>query len=113
MERNNTDEFEQGLKEVQVLSQDQQTFGLPTPIFGGGLALSVAFMFILPWYIGLLFGVVYFFVMYTIHQTDNRAIAAWRRALTKQGNSWSAGAAKRKRFLIIDLDVNSKTGGRL
>ncbi len=107
MEHKDTDEFEQGLKEVQVLSQDQQTFGLPTPIFGGGFASSVAFMFILPWYIGFLFGVVYFFAAYTIYKTDNRALSAWKRALSKRSNSWSAGGVKRKRFLVIDLDVNS------
>ncbi len=104
MERKEQEEFEQGLREVQVLSQDQLTSGLPTKIFGGGLALSVAFMFILPWYIGVLFGVVYFFAMYSIHENDSRAIVAWRRALTKRSNYWSAGQVKRKRFNVIDLE---------
>lgn len=104
MEQKEQKEFEQGLREVQVLSQDQLVFGLPNQIFGGGLALTVTFMFILPWYIGLLFGVVYFFSMYTIHESDSRAIVAWRRALTKRSNYWSAGEVKRKKFLVIDLD---------
>jgi hypothetical protein len=104
MEQKEQDDFEQGLREVQVLSHEQLILGLPSKIFGGGLALSVAFMFILPWYIGVIFGVIYFFAMYTIHEKDSRAIIAWRRALTKRSNYWSAGQIKRKRFIVIDIE---------
>jgi hypothetical protein len=102
MDHDGRDEFEQGLKEVQVFTQDQTTYGLPTQIFFGGLVTTVGLIFTLPWFFGALFGVVFFFSMYSIHKTDTRAIVAWSRSVYRRANSWSAGFVRRKNFLLVD-----------
>lgn len=95
------EEFSKGLTEVSVLSNQETTYGLPSTIFVAGFILTVGFMVILPWYIGVLFGVVYFYVMYSIHETDLRAIDAWVRALRRQHNHWSAGKTRREKIIVI------------
>ena len=95
--------FRQGLKEVRAFTSEHLTLGLPTPVFGGGVALTVAFMLILPWFIGLAFGAVYFYAMFAIHAHDARALHAWRRSLSKRATYWGAGSVRRRKFLIVDL----------
>ena len=97
------EEFRQGLKEVQAFTCEPLTLGLPTPLFGGGVALTVAFTIILPWFIGLAFGAVYFYAMFAIHAHDARARHAWRRSLSKRATYWGAGSIRRKKLLIVDL----------
>ncbi len=102
------EQLDHGVDEVQVLSQEHLTYGLPTKVFGGGLFLTVAFVFVLPWYIGVLFGVVFFVCMYAIHETDVRALLAWGRVLRRHTAYWSAGKTKRLTFIPTDYDRHQR-----
>ncbi len=91
------------LLEIRAMNDDGLTFGLPMSLFWGGLGLCIAFSFILMWWIGFLFGFVYFSAMYAIHADDPRAVEAWRRAYGRP-KIWSGGVALKRRINYKNLD---------
>jgi hypothetical protein len=90
----------QALRDVRVMNDEGLTFGLPGPLFFGGLALSGAFAFLLPWFVGVLFGIVYFMAMYGIHTNDPKALTAWVEALNRC-NVWSGGTNKGRQIFYL------------
>ncbi|MGK5033196.1 hypothetical protein [Janthinobacterium sp. MDT1-19] len=104
----NVDEDQQGLstdslRNVSVMNDEDMAYGLPTKIFYGGAALSIAFTLMLPWYTGVLFGTIYFTSMYTIHRDDPTAMQGWiDAALNKRKDKWSGGINKGRKIYFIN-----------
>jgi hypothetical protein len=91
------------LKDVSVMNDDGETLGLPSSLFFLGVATTLVFTFMLRWYIGAAFGLVYFLAMYTIHDEDPKALQSWADALLGRRHVvWSGGKFKNRRIFIID-----------
>jgi type IV secretory pathway TrbD component len=90
------------LKDIRVLNDPDLTFGLPKKLFWGGIAITLAFTYMLPWYIGLMFGMVYFATAYAIHKDDPHALPMWTRAL-RRGTHWSAGVYRVRRVKYFNV----------
>lgn len=77
--------------------------GLPSTIFFGGVTLTLLFFFMLPWFIGIAFGLVFFTAMYTIHRDDPKALQGWMNAaFMRRKEVWSGGTYKGRKIHIID-----------
>lgn len=91
------------LRHVSVMNDEGLTLGLPSMIFAGGVVMTLTFMFLLPLWIGALFGTVYFMAMYAIHKDDTKAFEGWvNAALKKRKEVWSGGTYKGRKIFIID-----------
>lgn len=90
------------LKDIRVLNDPDLAFGLPKKLFWGGIALTLVFGYMLPWVIGVLFGMVYFATAYAIHKDDPHALAMWTRAL-RRGTHSSAGSYRLRRIRYFHI----------
>lgn len=98
------DQQNQSLKDVRIMNDEGLTYGLPSTLFFGGLALSTVFVLVLPWITGVAFALVYFLAMYQIHANDPKALQAWAEAM-RRCSVWSGGSHKgRQIFYLLERE---------
>ena len=99
-EKQNESKQEQSLKEVQVFNVEATWYGIPKKIAYGTLAMSLAFLQVMPWYFCVLFLIVALFTLGAIYTDDPRALVAWKRGFRSKTH-WSAGVYKRRTITFI------------
>lgn len=91
------------LRNVSVMNDEGLMYGLPSKLFIGGAGLSILLTFMLPWYIGVVFGVVYFSSMYSIHKDDPQALQGWIDAIfNHRKERWCGGKNKGRNIYFIN-----------
>lgn len=98
-----TQEGTDALQDVTVMNDEELKYGLPSHYFFGGVAMTVAFGFVMKkvwWLISPTFALIYFTAMYAIHKDDPRGAQGWVRAM-RRGSFWSAGQTKSRRVHFL------------
>lgn len=91
------------LSHVTVLNDEDLIGGIPTKIFWPAVAFTVILIYAIPWYLGALFGVIFFTTMFTIHKDDPQALEAWMKvAFSRFTNQWIGGTHKLRKIYFID-----------
>lgn len=91
---------EQSLKEVQVFNAEATWYGIPKKAAYATMAMSLAFVQIMPWYFCLLFLIISLYTLSAIYTDDPRALLAWKRGFRSKTH-WSAGVYKRRTITFI------------
>lgn len=91
------------LRNVSVINDEGLLYGLPSKLFIGGAALSVALMMVLTWYTGVAFAAIYFPAMYAIHKDDPLAFQGWMDAIfNRRKDRWCGGKNKGRSIYFIN-----------
>ena len=91
------------LNHVSVLNDEDLIGGMPTRIFWTGVAATIVFIYLIPWYLGVMFAVVFFTTMFTIHKDDPKALEAWIKVVfSARFDRWSGGSHKARKIYFID-----------
>jgi type IV secretory pathway VirB3-like protein len=98
---NNESRQEKSLKMVNVFSKHQSVFGLPSHVFGMGAGISIVVFFLLSKIMAIIFVIVFFSVMFSIHEEDPKGFDVWRRVLFQGGSGWSASKVKSVKLIIL------------
>ena len=97
---------EKALATISVFSSHQTILGLPANVFVMGAGITLVIALVLYWLLGILFGCVYFIVMYHIHKDDPKAFFIWKKAMTRywhnKSNSWQTKYCKTTKLIIIE-----------
>lgn len=92
------------LRDSSVINDDGLILGLPSTIFIGGVVFSLLFGAVLHWVIGVVFAVVYFIAMYSIHEDDPKALRGWTNAaLRRRKDAWSGAVHKGRKVYFFDI----------
>ena len=92
---------EQALKEIQVFNAEAAWYGIPKKLAYATMAMSMAFLQIMPWYFCLLFLIIALYTLSAIYTDDPRALLAWKRGFSSKTH-WSAGVSKRRTITFIE-----------
>ena len=98
---NITGSIETLLTTQRVFTHDTTLFGLPTLVFVLGIALMFTTFFLLEKVLGVVLGMLYFKLMYAIHEDDPKALQVWIHALKHRKTGWCA--SKTSRTHIVNL----------
>lgn len=92
------------LRDTSVINDHSAVLGLPTAIFGGGVVFTLLFAVVLHWTVGIVFGIVYFIAMYSIHEDDPKALRGWLNAAARRRKeAWSGGVHKGRKIYYFDM----------
>lgn len=96
------EEHKQAFKQVKVLTQKDEYFGIPSKIFYNIVAFSIGLGVILhsP-LVGLIFLALLGIPAYRIHRHDPFALQIWISAVNRRCGRWCAGCAERRKLYII------------
>ena len=90
----------QSLHEVRIFAKEDTIWGIPSQLFIGTAALTVALIWQIPLLFGLAIGGVAFGVLFTIYNDDPRALQAWQRSLGRPVR-WSARPARPRHITVL------------
>ena len=93
--------LESALTTKRVFTHDTILFGLPTPVFILGVALMFTTFFLLEKVLGVVLGILYFKMMYTIHEDDPKALQVWIHALKHRKTGWCANKINRTQIIYL------------
>ncbi|KKJ75226.1 hypothetical protein WH95_19600 [Kiloniella litopenaei] len=96
-------------EDIKVFSSVQMTWGVPSKLFFGGVALGlmlgVAMMQPLGWVLAVIFTTslvsIILVVLMALHKNDPQGLEAWVRRLQNPATAWGAGKYKKKRIVAI------------
>jgi type IV secretory pathway VirB3-like protein len=96
---------DKNFKTLKVFITTDNLFGLPIKVFVTGLVLTITITFMLHWIPGILFGSVFFYGMYSIHEKDEKGFEVWRKALVRSYHNktgqWDTALSKSTRLIIF------------
>lgn len=98
----NKENQSKALKIVNVFSRNQLIFGLPSNVFGMGAAITPIIFFLLSKTMAILFAIIFFRVMFAIHEEDPKGFEVWRSLLYRQTKGWSAGAMGTSKIIVLN-----------
>ncbi|MCZ4283093.1 hypothetical protein O4H49_20075 [Kiloniella laminariae] len=95
--------------DIRVFSVVQTTWGVPSNIFWGSVALAFLLGFVMTPSMGVIFGMVFgitlcvilVVILIAVHKGDPQGLEAWVRRIKNPGNTWRGGNYKKKRFVVI------------
>ena len=93
--------IESALSTKRVFTHDTTLFGLPTSVFILGIALMFTTFFLLEKVLGIILGILYFKMMYTIHEDDPKALQVWIHALKHRKMGWDASRINRTQIIYL------------
>lgn len=85
----------------RVFTHDTTLFGLPTSVFILGMALALTTFFLLEKVLGVVLGILYFKIMYIIHEDDPKALQVWIHALKHRKTGWCASKINRTEVIRL------------
>ena len=93
------------LATFSVFARNETFLGLPSRVFVMGLTITLTVMTMWYWLAGIVFGFLFFYGMYQIHQKDPKAFEVWVRALRRfminKSSRWNAGNYKSTRLIVL------------
>ena len=99
---NKNNQQNDALKNIGIMNDEDTKFGIPNTLFFGGIGLSLVFCFMLRWWTGLAFAIVWFLTMYEIHKDDPHALKAWiNAAVLKRCDIWTSGTHKQRIIYLL------------
>ena len=93
--------LESALTTKRVFTHDTTLFGLPTSVFILGVALMFTTFFLLEKVLGVVLGILYFKMMYAIHEEDPKALQVWIHALKHRKTGWCASKINRTEVIRL------------
>ena len=101
--------MEKQTDDIKVFSSISTTWGIPSNLFFGGLAIGVLLGIVLFPSAGFIFGLVFSIslttviitILMSLHRNDPQGLQAWVRRLKSPSNTWVGGHYKKKRLIII------------
>ncbi|WP_395398584.1 hypothetical protein ACHMW6_00195 (plasmid) [Pseudoduganella sp. UC29_106] len=93
------------LRHVSTINDEDLKLGIPSKWFYGGAAMSLILGVAVLWYIGILFALVYFLTMHSIHEDDPKALDGWLRLLMPgHKDRWIGGEHVVRQVVFIDKE---------
>jgi type IV secretory pathway VirB3-like protein len=99
-----TDVKSKALSTYRVFTSGDTILGMPSQIFVMGAGISLVIATMLFWVAGILFAMLYFYGMYTIHKDDPKAFYVWKNAYVRQlRNKTSTWKTSHQRSTRLDI----------
>ena len=93
------------LTNVRAFMENESFLGLPLKAFTLGFVLSLSFGYLLYWSVGILFGLIYFYGMLSIHKDDKQGFSVWRdafiRSIRNKNGQWDTALTKSTKLIIL------------
>lgn len=95
----------EGQSGLDALNKEDLFFGLPSKVFWGGIASTLAFAFVLRsvWYLSAVWMFIYFITAFAMHEDNPKAGRSWIKAL-RQPTRWQARSFRYKSLHLINKD---------
>jgi hypothetical protein len=97
------EESQENLRDLNVINDENLTFGIPAKFFWLGFVSTIAFAVVLRavWFLAPLWMLVYYLAIFGIHKDNPNAARAWQRALFRRPVVWGAGNHKKRTFIFL------------
>ena len=97
----NQNSTKKALAVVTVFSKSDTVLGLPTNAAGLGMTITVILFFFLSKIMAVIFGLVFFRVMFAIHEDDPKGFEVWRSVLYRRTSGWCCSKVRSTRLIIL------------